>query len=176
MPAHPSKSWTATCAAADGFQESGWQAAGPEEDEVAVVVAFRLQRPKTTCPTCRDIDCHANCQQPTAMDDGSIHRSAPGTFPPGGRQHYSMRAAVLRSYQLSSWHYPSMYLSLLLFKSNYQERGSYKERYQEHDQSVMSMNYEPKNKKRRLSLHWEGLQVQKQQRLAPASTRVDQLV
>jgi hypothetical protein len=42
--AHPSKSWTATCAAADGFQESGRQAAGPEEDEVAIVVAFRASK------------------------------------------------------------------------------------------------------------------------------------
>ena len=78
MPAHPSKSWTATCAAADGFQESGWQAAGPEEDDVAVGVAFPVSKDPRPLAQLAG----TSIAMPAANGHGSsiIHRSAPGPF------------------------------------------------------------------------------------------------
>ena len=80
MPAHPSKSWTATCAAADGFQESGWQAAGPEEDEVAVVVAFPVSKDPRPLAQLAETSIAmpiANSQRPWMMDRSIDRRQVP---------------------------------------------------------------------------------------------------
>jgi len=78
---------------------SGWQAAGPEEDDVAAVVAFPVSKDPRPLAQLAG----TSIAMPAANGHGSsiIHRSAPGPFHREvaklGR-HYSMRAAMLRSY------------------------------------------------------------------------------